>query len=81
MSHACPADGCELTVAGGKLMCFAHWRMVPHPLQIDIYRAWRAVLSARDRAQKLEAMKLHRAARDAAVNAVREREIKRELRA
>ena len=81
MSHACAADGCELTVADDKLMCLAHWRMVPRPLQIDIWRAWRAVLSARDRARKLEAMKLHRAARDAAVAAVREREIRRELRA
>jgi len=81
VSHTCPAGGCETTVASDKLMCLAHWRMVPRALQIDIWRAWRAVLSARDRVRKVEAMKLHRAARDAAVAAIREREIRRELRA
>ena len=29
-------------IASEKLMCAAHWRMVPVPLQTMVYEAWRA---------------------------------------
>ena len=37
------AEGlCDVRVAREKLMCAAHWRMVPVPLQTMVYEAWRS---------------------------------------
>jgi hypothetical protein len=41
MIHTCHADGCSVTVAPRLLMCIRHWRLVPKPLQAEVYRLYR----------------------------------------
>lgn len=37
---SCPVKGCHEIVRHDRLMCYAHWRLVPLPLQKTIYRLW-----------------------------------------
>lgn len=78
-THNCCAEGCTRPIARSLLMCMTHWRMVPAPLQRDVYRTYRAW----DRAPVGEALALRKAylkAAREAVTAVREKEIKRQAR-
>lgn len=78
-THNCCAEGCTRPIAKSLLMCMTHWRMVPAPLQREVYRAFRAW----DRAPLGEALphrKAYRKAAREAVTAVREKEIKRQVR-
>lgn len=35
----CAADGCDVDVPRGHLMCSAHWSVLPRQLQTDLFRA------------------------------------------
>lgn len=35
----CAADGCDVDVQRGHLMCWAHWSVLPRALQTDLFRA------------------------------------------
>lgn len=39
--HDCHARGCEVPVRPELLMCLAHWRMVPRPIQRLVWAAYR----------------------------------------
>lgn len=41
MDHLCAAEQCQIVISEQFLMCPAHWRRVPKPLQRRIYREWR----------------------------------------
>ncbi len=41
MSHHCHAKGCSVLVPPKMLMCYRHWKMVPRPLQNEIWRTYR----------------------------------------
>ena len=60
--HKCPATGCTLSVAPGKLLCRSHWFMVPAPLREAVWDAWADGAGAGSPA--------HSAACDAAIGAV-----------
>ncbi len=40
MTHDCPAGACLARVGQDKLMCPAHWRMVPAAMRTAIWNAW-----------------------------------------
>lgn len=40
MRHACHADGCEKPVPEAMFMCLRHWRMVPRPVQKQIWEEY-----------------------------------------
>lgn len=37
----CAVPDCGAALDAGLLMCLAHWRMVPRPLQNEVYRTFR----------------------------------------
>ncbi len=39
--HRCFAPDCQKDVPSNKLMCFAHWKMVPAAIQDQIIAAWK----------------------------------------
>lgn len=41
--HRCRATGCMEMVSHKMLMCAAHWRMVPKPLQAEVHSTYRTV--------------------------------------
>lgn len=41
MSHTCHAKGCRREVRPSLLMCLAHWRLVPKPLQLAVWKHYR----------------------------------------
>lgn len=40
LPHYCHAEACEVKVPPRMLMCLAHWRMVPKPLQDAVWDAY-----------------------------------------
>lgn len=40
MPH-CPIKTCPFEVSGSQLMCIGHWRLVPKPIQHDVYSCFR----------------------------------------
>lgn len=68
-AHLCHAKGCEKEVPPARLMCLAHWRMVPRPLQNRVWATYCPGQEIRKdpSAEYLEAM-------NAAINAVAARE-------
>ncbi len=38
MDHKCHARNCPKSVPPARLMCIAHWRMVPYQLQKNVWR-------------------------------------------
>lgn len=60
---------CAAPVVHGKLMCLAHWRAVPLPLQMAVNRTWRGFKVAKDREQRAQRLAAYRAARHAAIDA------------
>jgi hypothetical protein len=41
MTHKCPVNGCEAVVPDRLLLCVDDWRLVPAPLQLAVYTAYR----------------------------------------
>ena len=39
--HTCHARGCKVVVPPERLMCLAHWRMVPRSIQQAVWRSYR----------------------------------------
>ena len=78
-THKCPCDDCTTQVRRGLLMCLPHWRMVPAPLQREVYRTFRG-WSRAPLGEGSELRKEYFKVVDQAINAVREKEIKRALR-
>ncbi len=39
--HKCHAEGCEVPVPPGMLMCMKHWMAVPRRLQAQVWRHYR----------------------------------------
>lgn len=76
--HTCAAEACDKQISSRLLMCIDHWRMVPKALQRLVYstcRNWSGVRYAAGNAHDL-----YRGAVTQAVAAVREKEIKRQLK-
>ena len=40
-SHRCPIAGCPFEVPYSQLMCKGHWRLVPKPIQAEVYGTFR----------------------------------------
>lgn len=40
-SHECPGRGCKQRVGTGMLACRPHWYMIPKPLRVAVWAAWR----------------------------------------
>jgi hypothetical protein len=38
--NSCPINGCGVPIAQDRLMCAAHWWMVPKPLRNTIWLLW-----------------------------------------
>lgn len=75
-THPCKAEGCGEPCPRTHLMCVRHWRMVPAPLRREVWaeaRRFKQQSMAKHAQQFLDAI-----AR--AVAAVREKEIRRELK-
>jgi hypothetical protein len=74
VSHQCPAPGCTRKVRPGHLLCGSHWRRVPTELQRLVNRSWRELrsTSAADPHEYLLAVRAHRNATQAAVDALGE---------
>lgn len=56
ISHTCPARGCTRRVPREKLAPLDHWRVVPVPVQQEVYRAWRSGDGAAHQAAMLRAI-------------------------
>lgn len=41
MAHHCHARGCTKEVKPELLMCLRHWKMVPRPLQLEVWKHYR----------------------------------------
>jgi len=41
IEHTCHARGCNVPVPPERLMCLAHWRRVPKPIQQAVWRSYR----------------------------------------
>lgn len=41
MTHKCPIENCPFEVPHSQLMCKGHWRLVPRPIQSEIYSCFR----------------------------------------
>jgi hypothetical protein len=70
--HHCHAEGCTVEVKPELLMCLRHWRMVPRPLQMQVWAFYRKG-QCDDKAPSFRWCD----AADAAVRAVAEQEGKR----
>ena len=40
MKHTCHAKGCDIEIEPRRLMCLAHWKMVPRKIQREIWAAY-----------------------------------------
>ena len=40
-THKCPIETCTFEVPYSQLMCRGHWRLVPAPIQHEIYSCFR----------------------------------------
>lgn len=68
-THACAV--CPKAVAHGKLMCWTHWKLVPHEQQQAVYSTWRRwARSDRKGALATSLRQQYFAARDAAIASV-----------
>ena len=67
--HTCHARGCRTPVKPELLMCLAHWRRVPRPLQQAVWRHYRV-----GQCNDMNPSPEWHAAADAAIEAVAELE-------
>lgn len=84
-THLCRAVDCLHEIPRAMFMCSPHWHMVSAPLKREVRAAWRnynATIAApqASAADKAAAVDRMRKAQENAVNAVREKEIRRALR-
>lgn len=66
--HKCAAEGCDFQTPRHLLMCNPHWKLVPAPLQRQVWAKFRNLR------QGIEAVKAYRLAVDLAVKAVKLKE-------
>ena len=64
---ACPVPDCTAHTQPGRLLCLPHWRLVPYPLQKDVWNTWRAYTKASGADALLAARKPYYDAREAAI--------------
>lgn len=69
LEHLCHARGCKVAVEPSRLMCLAHWRMVPRELQ---QRVWATYVAGQERTKSPSRAWLDAA--KAAIQAVWQRE-------
>lgn len=72
MAHTCHAEGCQRAVPRKMLMCGTHWRMVPRPLQDDV---WDTYVSGQE--ERMDPTPAYLYAANAAVEAVARKEGRR----
>ena len=65
-----PCPICGVPVQNSKFMCLPHWLQVPRKLQLAVSTAWAAVRRAKGPQELLTAIRRHRDAKQAAVEAV-----------
>lgn len=64
---------CKTSVPRGRLMCPPHWRLVPKPMQLRVWRTWEALTPAAHGTpeQRINQIADYRAAADDATAHVR----------
>ena len=67
--HPCAA--CQRPARAGHLMCGGCWHGVPKPLQLDVYRTWRAFERRKNPRIGLASLAEYRKACDAALTALK----------
>lgn len=67
-THPCAV--CQRSARKGHLMCPHCWRVVPKPLQVDVWRTWRAFERRKSPRDGLSTLAAYRNACTAAVAAV-----------
>ncbi len=75
LTHHCHAIGCSTVCPPRHLMCLPHWRMVPLPLAREVwrnYRLWQEI--------DKQPSKAYLEAAQRAIDAVHEKELKRQAR-
>lgn len=72
--HRCAAEECRDEIPRKHLMCLRHWRMVPAAIQREVLEAWRRLRCGG------EVVERYTKAVKQAVAAVREKEIKRDIK-
>lgn len=75
--HTCAAAGCARQIPLHLLMCAPHWRMVPKPIQAEVYRTWRRYSKPSNKSRETRdpsARQAYLKARTQAVEAVRSQE-------
>ena len=70
MSNKCPIDGCGWAIGDDKLMCLAHWKLVPMPLKTKVSATWRNFSRARP-ANRLNFRRPYLEAKQAAIDSVK----------
>ena len=70
LTHECPVDGCNVEIEAHRVMCVAHWRLVPSNLSLELIHA-RDRRGQRDRDWKRDAKRIERAVH-ACIDAVNE---------
>ena len=64
---------CGAHIPRGRLMCPKHWHMVPKPLQVAVWRTWRAFTARKTPGEGVARLRDYREAADAAIAAVQAR--------
>ena len=67
-ARLCPV--CAAPIARARLMCPAHWRAVPQPLQAQVWRSWSRWRNPHETAHAMQRLAEYRRAADAAVEYV-----------
>lgn len=57
---------CGKAIPSGRLMCVSDWRLVPAPMQRDVWRTWKAFQDRTSAFSGLRALADYRVASDAA---------------
>lgn len=74
MNERCDVPNCNALKLPGKLMCLAHWKAVPMPLQLAVYRSWASFKRARKPNFQSAALRAYRKARDAAIASITDKQ-------
>lgn len=46
-AHKCPVSGCHILVPRDRAMCPIHWRQVPKPIQVAVWRTYKLAPGSR----------------------------------